>query len=77
MARVNDGEILTEDENVWTVVDAISGDEQEYDAEPNKADVIAFKRNCGYSTVKVRKNAAERTITIRPVDKAGVYDYIC
>jgi len=27
--------------------------------------------------VKVKKNTAERTITIRPVDKAGSYDYVC
>lgn len=77
MARVMDGDVLSEDETVWTVVDAISGDEQEYESEPTKADVIAFKRDYGYSTVKVKKNTAERTITIRPVDKAGFYDYIC
>ena len=77
MARVMDGDVLGEDETVWTVVDAISGDEQEYESEPTKADVIAFKRDCGYSTVKVKKNTADRTITIRPVDKAGSYDYIC
>jgi len=43
MARVMDGDVLGEDETVWTVRDAISGDEEEFESEPTKADVIAFK----------------------------------
>jgi hypothetical protein len=72
---VRDGEVLGEEErDCWVLKDEISGDEEEFECEPTKAQVMSFKNDCGYTTIKVRKNTACKTIKIRPLDKAGTED---
>lgn len=72
---VRDGETLGND-NQWTLKSAMGGDSQMFDTEPTKVQVIAYKTELGYSTVKVSRDAASKTITLRPIDKAGAYNYI-
>jgi len=70
---VRDGEVLgNEDEpDCWVVKDTVTGDEEEFDAEPTKTQVLSFKNEQGYSTVKVKKDARCKVIKITPLDKAG------
>jgi hypothetical protein len=64
------GEIIDGDDEKWTIIDEVSGAEETYDEEPDEDDIIAFKDEQGYSSVKIVSKVGRR-ITIRPVDKAG------
>jgi hypothetical protein len=70
-AGVEVGQVITgEDDEEWKIIDEVSGEEETYDEEPTEDDIIAFKDDQGYSSVKIVKKEG-KTITIRPVDKAG------
>ena len=57
----------------WIVKDALSQMTREFIREPNKNDLIAFKNELGYSSVKViKRDPASRTMIIRPLDKSGL-----
>jgi hypothetical protein len=62
------GQVIADEK--WFLIDEVTGNEEEYDDEPDEDDMIAFKDRLGYSSVKVVKREGKR-ITIRPVDKAG------
>ena len=58
--------------NNWTIVDGLSGTEKTVDHEPTRADLDEFRRERGYSTMKVnRVDHSCNTVTVRPVDKSG------
>jgi hypothetical protein len=77
VARVRDGEIIGNDaeqtsNNKWKIIDRVSGDEEEFSAEPTRAQVLRFKADCGYTTIKVKKDERCKTITVSPIDKSGI-----
>lgn len=77
-AGVVSGEVLGDEEEdedeTWFVEDTVSGKEKEFDGEPSSDEIIGFKNELGYASVKiVSKDTVCRKILIRPVDKAGRY----
>ena len=56
----------------WTVIDSVTRKSKTYDHEPSNQDLLEFKRELGYTSMKVEHvNNEERTVYLRPNDVSG------
>ena len=56
----------------WTVIDSVTRKSKTFDQEPSNQDLLTFKRELGYTSMKIEHvNNEERTVYLRPNDVSG------